>query len=337
MKTFEEICKMTQQGVKGYMHSYLVECGYAPISEDGFLYAKGDIPVLLVAHMDTVHKEQCKEINNNNGKLSSPQGIGGDDRCGVFIIMNIINELKCSVLLCEDEESGLVGAAKFTKTDYINNLDVNFMVEFDRKGNNDAVFYTCYNKEFQDFVVDSTGYKFATGSCSDISKLMPASGIAAVNLSCGYYKAHTVDEFVVYDEMMDVVEAARALIKTECNNPFEYKTYTSKYNSEYGYGNSHNYYGNFNYFDRDNNGYEYNFLSGREFESKYSDRDLARLAINENEIELEVVYNYVDEETCEDTEGVATTSGNTKSECWMKFFLENPDVCFNMIVDFNWN
>ena len=43
MKTFEDICRMTQQGVKGYMHSYLVECGYSPTSEDGFLYAKGDI------------------------------------------------------------------------------------------------------------------------------------------------------------------------------------------------------------------------------------------------------------------------------------------------------
>ena len=33
-----------------------------PTCEDGFIYAKGDIPVLLVAHMDTVFPEPPKEL-----------------------------------------------------------------------------------------------------------------------------------------------------------------------------------------------------------------------------------------------------------------------------------
>ena len=166
MKTFEDICKMTQKEVKAYMKSYLVSQKYNVVDMDGFLYAKGTVPVLLVAHMDTVHKVQCKNIINLNGRMSSPQGIGGDDRCGVFMIMNVVKELNCSVLLCEDEEIGGVGARKFTDatykaTDedgkevtesYIDNLDVNYMVEFDRRGNNDAVFYRCDNRDFIDFV-----------------------------------------------------------------------------------------------------------------------------------------------------------------------------------------
>ena len=141
MKTFQDICRMTQKKVKDYMKEYLASQGYAPVSEDGFLYAKGDVPVLLVAHMDTVHKQPVKEVLHMGQKISSPQGIGGDDRCGVFIIANIVKELKCSVLLCEDEEVGAVGANKFKNTEYIKSLDVNFMIEFDRKGNSDAVFY----------------------------------------------------------------------------------------------------------------------------------------------------------------------------------------------------
>ena len=58
MKSFGDICKMTQPEVKAYMKSFLTSKKYEPIDEDGFLYAKGDVPVLLVAHMDTVQGNQ---------------------------------------------------------------------------------------------------------------------------------------------------------------------------------------------------------------------------------------------------------------------------------------
>ena len=221
MKTFKEICMMTQKEVKEYMHGYLKDNGYEPVSEEGFVYAKGDVPVLLTAHMDTVHKETCRDIVEVNGKISSPQGIGGDDRCGIFMIMNIIKELHCSVILCEDEEIGMVGASKFTRSDYADDVNVNYIVELDRKGVNDAVFYSCDNKEFTEFVCDTTGFKESYGSFSDISTLAPALKTAAVNLSCGYYNAHTVQEYVLYDEMMDIIEAVKVLIKTESEH-FEY-------------------------------------------------------------------------------------------------------------------
>lgn len=324
MKTFEDICRMTQPGVKGYMHSHLVECGYSPISEDGFLYAKGDVPVLLVAHMDTVHKEQCKDINNNNGKLSSPQGIGGDDRCGVFIIMNIVKELHCSVLLCEDEEKGCIGAHKFVKTDYIKNLDVNYMIEFDRKGSNDAVFYHCGNEDFINFVEDVTNFKFATGSVSDISILMPEANLSAVNLSCGYYNAHTTNEYVMYDEMTDTIEAAKTLIKEKCDKPFIYVRKTYSYPNSYANFNNYHtktyptvgeYYGSF--FDEPD---------------PYERENLAAIARDDKELELEVVI-YAESLS----EEVLYAVGDTKAECWMNLFLENPSLCFNDIVDYSWS
>ena len=345
MKTFEDICKMTQKEVKAYMKSYLISHKYEVVDEDGFLYAKGTVPVLLVAHMDTVHKAQCKTIINNNGKLSSPQGIGGDDRCGVFIIMNLVKEFNCSVLLCEDEEKGGIGANKFTnavykRTDengnvieekYIEHLDVNYMVEFDRKGSNDAVFYRCDNKEFIDFVEDMTGFKQATGSFSDISVLMPAAKLSAVNLSCGYYNAHQANEYVVYDEMMDTIEAVKPLIKEKCDNPFEFvlRQYApiSKY-SYHSYRNSQpNYQPYGNYWD---DGYNY---SGNIFDNanQYKDERLANIAQNDLDLELEVVVLGMD--MCEET---MVATGETKAECWMNLFLENPRLCFNDIVDYSW-
>jgi hypothetical protein len=353
MKSFDNICKMTQAEVKKYMKGYLASKKYEVVDEDGFLYAKGTVPVLLVAHMDTVHKETPKTITFLNHRISSPQGIGGDDRCGVFIIMNLVKELHCSVLLCEDEEIGCIGAHKFTKatykdTDeagntvekkYIENLDVNYMIELDRKGNNDAVFYSCDNKEFIDFVTDATGYKFAYGSVSDISTLMPASKLSAVNLSSGYYNAHTTYEYVMYDEMMDTVEAARALIKTECEKPFEYvaKKYSWQPNKSfdsYGHGSY-----------KRGKSYAYDSASGDYYhtlfdvppasyaygDDEYEDKGLANIARNDKELELEAtVY---DTSYAEQT---LLATGETKAECWMNLFLDNPNLRFNDIVDYTW-
>ena len=325
MKKFKDFCCMTQEGVKEYMAKYLASKKYEVINEDGFLYAKGDIPVLLVAHMDTVHKELCTSVIRVGNRFSSPQGIGGDDRCGIFIIANLIKKLHCSVLLLEDEEIGTVGAKKFTKTDYINNLDVNFMIEFDRKGNNDAVFYTCDNEDFTNHVLDNTGYKLTTGSWTDISVLMPASKLCGVNLSCGYYSPHTLAEYVNYDEMMDTISAAEVLINAECEKPFEYvaKTYKpSTYNSNfrsYG-GNSYNYYPDYNSYGSSNDIYDINYGTSEDLCTK------AR-----KDVSLELTVTIIDTEGQEE---FLFAEGRTKGECWLDLFTSYPGICFNDIVEY---
>lgn len=310
MKSFIDICKMTQPEVKEHMKNLLAELKYEVIDEDGFLYAKGDIPVLLVAHMDTVHRKQCTEAIVKGDRISSPQGIGGDDRCGVYIISEIIKDLHCSVLLCEDEEIGTVGARKFTKTDHINNLDVNYMIEFDRKGNDDAVFYSCANEKFIDFVTKATGFKFATGSFSDISVLMPAAKLSAVNLSSGYYNPHTVAEYVIPSDMEMIIDAAMCLIEEECDGPFEYVAKKTEW-------------------PRGMSVYQHSIFDDW-YRSAPSESE-ADVALDDTDIELEVI---VPDEFM--TEKAICISGATKANCWMNFFLKNPDICFNDIITYSW-
>jgi hypothetical protein len=278
------------------------------ICEDGFLYAKGEVPVLLVAHMDTVHKDTCKDVIIDGNKISSPQGIGGDDRCGIYIIRELVKTFRCSVLLCEDEERGCVGATKFAKTDYVKNLDVNFMIEFDRRGSNDAVFYTCGNQDFINHVLDYTGFKKAYGSFSDICSLMPASQLCAVNLSSGYYNPHTLTEYVVYEEMKETIDAAKALIKAECNAPFEYKT-------SYGYTNS------YGYTPKNTAPAQQTILPEK--------KSIADIARKDTELELEVLM--LDKNG---DEIALYANGTTKMECWFNFFMENPSVCLNDVADY---
>ncbi len=208
----ESLCKMSQSAVKRYVTEELLNSGYKPEVRDGFVYAKGKHPVLLVAHMDTVHKEVVKKINRKGSIIYSPQGIGGDDRCGVFIILKLIEFFNCSVLFCEDEEIGCVGAKKFLDSIDYTSLDINFIIEFDRRGSNDCVFYDCDNNEFEDFILSTGFWKTHWGSCSDISYLAPTIGCAAVNLSCGYHNEHTLDEYIDTEQVLTVIEEAKKLL-----------------------------------------------------------------------------------------------------------------------------
>lgn len=220
---FENICRMTQPEVKKYVTEKLKETYEQVVVSEGYVFAKGDVPILLVAHMDTVHKETPKAFVHRGNKTSSPQGIGGDDRCGIYIILNIIKKHKCSVVFCEDEEIGGIGAKKFIMADFAKDLDFNYIMEFDRRGSKDAVFYDCDNEAFEEFITDDEDWKTAFGSFSDISIIAPVLGCAAVNLSSGYYNAHTLDEYVMLDELEScIVRGCKLIEKTTDEDKFEY-------------------------------------------------------------------------------------------------------------------
>lgn len=221
-KAFEQILKMDQETLKMYLESFLKKAGYEVVNEDGFLYAKGTDAVLLAAHMDRhpVHKTLVKKITkekniNGHAKWSSPQGICGDDRCGVWIIMNVIQEHHPSVIFCEDEEIGCIGSMKFSESQYVKNLGVNYIVQIDRHGSHDAVFYENDNREFIAWIEEKTGYKEAHGTWTDIGNLMPASGIAGVNLSSGYYLEHSYDEYIIMEEMYQTMKVVGKLVAEE--------------------------------------------------------------------------------------------------------------------------
>lgn len=198
--TWEAILRATQPELKTCLHRWLEQNGFTPVSRDGYLYAAGGVPVLLVAHLDTVHREPVRDIcyNADRTVAMSPQGIGGDDRAGVWMALHILEQVRCHVVFCEDEEIGCVGARKFSRRAQL--PQVNYIVEMDRRGANDAVFYRCDNPDFTEYVC-GFGFEVAYGSCSDISYIAPSIGAAAVNISCGYYCEHQRYEYIRLDQM----------------------------------------------------------------------------------------------------------------------------------------
>ena len=56
-KEFEKICRMSQKSLKNHVKQMLKKTHDDVTVADGYVYAQGKFPVLLVAHMDTVHKK----------------------------------------------------------------------------------------------------------------------------------------------------------------------------------------------------------------------------------------------------------------------------------------
>lgn len=316
-REFEKLVVLKQKEMKEFLKEKLREHMDSNgredriISDDGYLFYRGTFPVLLCAHMDTLHMLVPSTIVYANGTISSPQGIGGDDRCGIYMILKILKQYDCSVLFLEDEESGCVGAKKFARTELCRNLErddcYKFIIELDRKGNNHAVFYDCDNYAFERFITKEF-FVEKTGTCSDISYIAPSLGVAAVNLSCGYYDEHHLYHYVHLDEMEKVIEETlKILERSKDKEKFKYVKKTSY--SGYGYGST-NYYGR--YYDD----WDYSW-SNYKPKKKY-------------------MFRFIREENGKKYIKEVYINGNSIEECFYKFFREYTDVCYENILASGW-
>ena len=212
--------------------------GISLISKGNFILVHGQAPVLLVAHLDTVHDKPVRDICLSPDKniLMSPQGIGGDDRCGVFALCHIFHstQIKPWLLFTCNEEIGGLGANSFCLAHKQNLLPkeldaLKFIIEIDRKGKNDAVFYDCANSDFENYIT-SKGFKTAQGSFSDISLIAPELGIAAVNLSCGYHNAHSLHEYINRAELELTIKKLIEIIADSSRTDFATLRYVKRIN-----------------------------------------------------------------------------------------------------------
>lgn len=237
MKNFIKICRLQQKHLIKFLNNKL-KFSYGNknvVKTSDYIFAYGDIPVCVVAHLDTVHASPPKRFYSDVERpflITSPEGIGGDDRCGVYIILELINRgLRPHVLFTTDEEVGGIGAEMFTKTfdeNYIKD-NINFFLEFDRKGFKDVVRYEDDNDELIR-EIEKFGFKEDYGSFSDISILSPYYKISSVNLSSGYYNAHTKNEYVNINEMRKIIDIGYKILTSNIiNKKYEYFESISKY------------------------------------------------------------------------------------------------------------
>lgn len=183
---------------------------------DSYIIAEGDLSICLVAHLDTVFNIPPKDIyyDEQQQVMWSPQGLGADDRAGVYAILKIIEDgFKPTIIFTTDEELGGLGAEDlildFPKCPF---KGIKIILELDRSGEKDCVFYYCKNTRFEKYI-QSYGFEYAEGTFSDISFIAPTWGIAAVNLSVGYLNEHSPLEILHTDWLNQTIERIKMILK----------------------------------------------------------------------------------------------------------------------------
>jgi hypothetical protein len=214
------------------------------ILDDDFVYAIGESPITIVAHVDTVrdryvHKVPTKNTANivlasskkddsmvlcqNRNVLTNLNGVlGADDRAGVFGCLEIVR--RCSeaglplpsVILTNGEESGGIGVGAFCRSKIFEKHDqgrTKLFVEMDRCN---ATEWVTYGAKLPSEVVDyveSFGFHKGHGSYSDIADLQEEYLIPAVNVSIGYYSQHSASEKLHVDEMYLTIDRVFQMVK----------------------------------------------------------------------------------------------------------------------------
>ena len=290
IKRMKKIFRMSQEELFHYLIGELRRFGYNDMVMNygdsvsfrgGYIYALGQEEVMVVAHLDTVHATRPELIlyDPQLNIMSSPQGIGADDRAGVIAILDLLAMgVRPHVLFTKDEEIGGIGATSFANDCRLNEVifacasEVKHIIEIDRRGGNDAVFYECGNKDYQDYIL-SFGFDDDWGTFSDICTISPLLDIASVNISAGYYNEHTKYEYLNINELRNNTERIYDIILDAENvGDFDYQesygTWWNKYNSNKAY----NGYGKYGDYDDYNDLEDYGgYLSEKEY-MEYEDK-----------------------------------------------------------------
>lgn len=220
---FKQIAGMNQSTLKKSLKSLLKKTGYDPVETEDYIWAKGKIPIALVAHLDTVFKFPPKEFyyDKTANVVWSPDGLGADDRAGVYGILQILRSgLRPHIIFTTDEEKGGVGAYALAEAGCPFE-DLRYIIELDRQGSTDCVFYDCYNVDFIRYI-ENFGFVEEYGTFSDISMLCPIWRIAGVNLSIGYKNEHTYGEIFNVGHFLSTIDKVKKMLSEEDIPYFKY-------------------------------------------------------------------------------------------------------------------
>ena len=151
LKTMESFFQASQSSLKKALTQYLKARYKRVISTRDYVIAVGDIPVALVAHLDTVFPYLPENIYYDRVKnvMWSSDGLGADDRAGVYAIVQILKYgYRPTIIFTTDEEKGCVGAGILSEQIKTAPTELKYIIQLDRRGSNDCVFYSCAKSLF---------------------------------------------------------------------------------------------------------------------------------------------------------------------------------------------
>lgn len=188
---------------------------------------KSDSYPCVVAHLDQVqktHSVDFRTIGTKEGVIFgySPrnrhyEGLGADDKCGIWIALKCLEKYE-TIKLCffVEEETGCRGSSECDMHFF---EDVRFVLEPDRRGKDDLITSIGWSDLCtEDFIKavepERYGYHIEQGMMTDIEALKENGlAVCCVNISCGYYNPHTDEEFVVRQDLMNCLAFVEHIIE----------------------------------------------------------------------------------------------------------------------------
>ena len=198
----------------------------------------GRLP-LIVAHLDTVHEitghlevlRRGELVAGYNPAKMQASGIGGDDKCGIYAALHLLLAYpgRVRVLLTQDEEVGGVGAYA-ADAEEINRI-ASYMLQADRRGSADCVVEACgsriCSRRMQAHIsrlLPAWGFApCAQGGFTDVYALQQSGvQISAINLSAGYHRPHSPDEYIHLGHLSQTVGLMCSIVEAlgETSYPF---------------------------------------------------------------------------------------------------------------------
>jgi len=241
-----------------YLQKVLTQKGYDHYTDShGNIYVtKGNSKHFpcFVAHTDTVHRvnlnlqvlqtesvEDGVMLTGIDKKTGKPSGIGGDDKCGVFLALEMLDTLpNVKAAFFVSEEIGCKGSM-YADPKFFEN--VGYVIQYDSPGG-DSMSLTLMGRflksEFADKVtglIKEHGIvDWAYHPYTDVWQIMEKFNIACLNLAAGYYRYHTDEEFVVVNDVQNGFELGLKLVQELGENRYKNKKedrYLSNYKSNY--------------------------------------------------------------------------------------------------------
>ena len=210
----------------------------------------------ICCHIDTVHditgikKVQVQKVEKKEKTFYfSKQGIGGDDKCGIFACLELLkNNTNIKAYFFSNEEIGMVGSSNLDLEEFD---DLKFLIEIDRKGTSDIISIhqgeDLISKSFKKLIepiMKKYNMKHQEGIGTDVSTLAEHGlNLSVINVSAGYYNAHTLKEFICKEHLFRNIGVIQEIIDTARNIKYKhkfistwdsykgsYQTTTTKYN-----------------------------------------------------------------------------------------------------------
>jgi tripeptide aminopeptidase len=243
---------------------YLVGLGLTPeCDKNGNLYCqKGEAAFYptMVAHMDTVHMDQkaFSIHKSNDGKIlyafnehtGEQAGIGGDDRCGIYVALHLLT-LFPAFKVCFFVEEEIGGAKGSGACDMSFFSDSSVVLQCDRKGHDDWVRTASGTKLASDEFIASIddllkGHNYSTttaGGFTDVVNLKTRGlNVCAANMSCGYYNPHSSKETIHLPALENTLNLCHQVLTLvgETPQPHEHVKYVAPARTNYAQVNTQN-------------------------------------------------------------------------------------------------